>query len=65
MFAIIAAIWSMFALYVGFCNWGWIEMRMLTHGSTWFFCFRVWLTGTLLIWLVPIYLLKFFIYLFS
>lgn len=65
MFAIIAALWSVFVLWLSISQWGWIENRVLYYSSSWGSAFTVWLVGNLIIWLVPIYTLKFFIYLFS
>ena len=65
MFATIAALWSMFTLYVVCINWGYIEHQVYFHSKTYLSAFTSWLIGALVMWLVPISLLKFFIYLFS
>lgn len=65
MFAIIAALWSLFAMFICFSSWGWIEHQVLYQSKSWARSFTCWLIGSLLIWLVPIFLFKFFIYLFS
>lgn len=65
MFAIIAALWSLWTLYVAFTNWGYIEHQVFFQSRSYATAFTSWLIGALVMWLVPIFLLKFFIYLFS
>lgn len=65
MFATIAALWSLWVIWLSITQWGWIEHRMLLRSCSFMSAFTPWLIGNLLIWLVPIFLLKFFIYLFS
>lgn len=65
MFAIIAALWSLWTLYVAISNWGYIRHQVFFHSKSYSTAFTSWLIGSLVMWLVPIFLLKFFIYLFS
>lgn len=65
MFAIIAALWSLYAIWNALCNFGWAEYRVVAYKASWFTSFTGWVIGSLMVWLVPIGLLKFFIHLFS
>ncbi len=65
MFAIIAALWSLYSMYNAISNWGYVNHLVYFHSKSYFSAFTSWALISLFWWLIPIGLLKFFIYLFS